>query len=75
MRPTTLLSIGWWLYLRAVPRSIDAYLAAALSPKPSDHPHRDDPRAVLAYRTAQALPYKLALAKVAFWLVAELLLV
>ena len=70
-----LLSIGWWLYLRAVPRSIDAYLAAALSPKPSDHPHRDDPRAVLAYRTAQALPYKLALAKVAFWLVAELLLV
>ncbi len=69
------LSVGWWLYLRAVPRSIDAYLAAALSPRPSDQPLRDDPRAVLAYRTAQALPYKLALAKVAFWLVAELLLV
>ena len=69
------LSLGWWLYLRAVPRPLDRYLAAALSPRPSDQPLRDDPRALAAYRAAQSLPYKLALAKVAFWLVAELALV
>jgi signal transduction histidine kinase len=69
------LAVGWWYYARAVPRPIDRYLAAALSPRPADQPLRDDPRAVAAYRAAQSIPYKLALSKVAFWLVAELLLV
>jgi signal transduction histidine kinase len=69
------LAVGWWFYARVVPRPIDAYLAAALSPRPADQPLRGDPRAVAAYRAAQSIPYKLALAKVAFWLVGELLLV
>jgi signal transduction histidine kinase len=69
------LTAIWLVYLRAVPRPIDRYLDAALSPRPSDQPLRDDPRALTAYRAAQSIPYKLALAKVAFWLVAELALV
>ena len=69
------LTFGWWLYLRTMPPPIDAYLAAALSSRPAEQPLRDDPRALVAYRAAQSIPYKLALAKVAFWLVAELLLV
>jgi signal transduction histidine kinase len=70
-----LLTLAWWGYARALPRPIARYLEAALSPRPADQPQRDDPRAVAAYRAAQSLPYKLSLAKVAFWLVAELLLV
>ncbi len=69
------LTAVWLAYLRAVPRPIDRYLDAALSPRPADQPLRDDPRALVAYRAAQSIPYKLALAKVAFWLVAELALV
>jgi signal transduction histidine kinase len=69
------LSLAWWLYLRAVPRPIDRYLDAVLSTRPSEQPLREDPRALAAYRAAQSIPYKLALAKVASWLVAELLLV
>lgn len=69
------LTAGWWAYLRTVPRAVDRYLDAALSPRPADQPMRDDPRAVAAYRAAQSIPYKLSLAKVAFWLVAELALV
>jgi signal transduction histidine kinase len=69
------LALGWWAYARALPRPLDRYLEAALSPRPADQPQRDDPRAVTAYRAAQSLPYKLALAKIAFWLLAELLLV
>ncbi|HEX6837586.1 MAG TPA: hypothetical protein VF334_13490, partial [Polyangia bacterium] len=69
------LTAAWFGYLRAVPRPIDRYLDAALSPRPADQPLRDDPRALAAYRAAQSIPYKLALSKVAFWLVAELALV
>ncbi|HEY1586209.1 MAG TPA: ATP-binding protein, partial [Polyangia bacterium] len=69
------LTAVWLAYLRAVPQPIDHYLDAALSRKPADQLLRDDPRALAAYRAAQAIPYKLALAKVAFWLLAELLLV
>ncbi|MGZ3406193.1 MAG: sensor histidine kinase, partial [Polyangia bacterium] len=69
------LIAAWLVYLRAVPRRIDRYLDAALSTKPSDQPLRDDPRALTAYRAAQSIPYKLALSKIAFWLVAELALV
>ncbi len=69
------LTVCWLAYLRAVPRAIDRYLDAALSPRPADQPLRDDPRALAAYRAAQSIPYKLALSKVAFWLVAELALV
>ncbi len=69
------LTAVWLAYLRAVPQPIDRYLDAALSRKPADQLLRDDPRALAAYRAAQAIPYKLALAKVAFWLLAELLLV
>ncbi|HXU72413.1 MAG TPA: ATP-binding protein [Polyangia bacterium] len=69
------LTGAWLAYLRAVPRPIDRYLDAALSRKPADQLLRDDPRALAAYRAAQSIPYKLALAKVAFWLVAELALV
>jgi signal transduction histidine kinase len=65
----------WYAYYVRLPRPIDRYLAAALSPKPADQPLRDDPRAVSAYRAAQALPYRLALSKVAFWLVGLALLV
>jgi signal transduction histidine kinase len=65
----------WYLYERRLPRPIDRYLEAALSPKPADQPTREDPRAVVAYRAAQTLPYRLALSKIAFWLVAEALLV
>src|SRR5205814_525890 len=59
----------WAVYFVRLPRPIDLYLRAALSPKAADQPLRDDPRAVSAYRAAQALPYRLALSKVAFWLV------
>ncbi|HEX9104654.1 MAG TPA: ATP-binding protein, partial [Polyangia bacterium] len=69
------LTAAWFAYLRVVPRPIDRYLEAALSPRPADQPLRDDPRALAAYRAAQSVPYKLALSKVAFWLVAELALV
>jgi signal transduction histidine kinase len=69
------LTAGWWLYLRVLPAPIDRYLEAALSTRTADQPKRDDPRALAAYRAAQSIPYKLALSKVAFWLVAELLLV
>jgi signal transduction histidine kinase len=69
------LTAVWFAYLRAIPRPIDRYLDAALSTRPSDQPLRDDPRALTAYRAAQSIPYKLALSKIAFWLVAELGLV
>ena len=69
------MCILWWLYERRLPRPIDRYLEAALSPRPADQPVRDDPRAIVAYRAAQSLPYRLALSKVAFWLAAEALLV
>ena len=69
------LTAAWLLYLRAVPVPIDRYLDAALSRKPADQLLRDDPRALTAYRAAQSIPYKLALAKVGFWLIAELALV
>jgi signal transduction histidine kinase len=69
------LTAAWFAYLRIVPRPIDRYLDAALSTRPADQPLRDDPRALTAYRAAQSIPYKLALSKVAFWLVAELALV
>jgi signal transduction histidine kinase len=69
------LTVGWLLYLQRLPRSIDLYLGAALSPRPADQPTREDPRAVAAYRAAQALPYNLALAKAVFWLIGEILLV
>jgi signal transduction histidine kinase len=73
---TVFVLCGLWLaYERRLPRPIDTYLAAALSPRPVDQPLRDDPRAVQAYRAAQALPYRLALSKVAFWLIGEVLLV
>jgi len=75
--PFTVGALGafWYAYYRVLPRPIDRYLAAALSPKPTDQPLRDDPRAVQAYRAAQTLPYRLALSKVAFWLVGLALLV
>jgi signal transduction histidine kinase len=69
------LTLGWLGYLRIMPRPIDRYLDAALSPRPADQPLRDDPRALAAFRAAQSIPYKLALSKVAFWLVAELALI
>ncbi len=65
----------WYLYERRLPRPVDRYLEAALSTRPADQPPREDPRAVVAYRAAQSLPYRLAISKVAFWIVAEVLLV
>jgi signal transduction histidine kinase len=74
--PLTLfaLTAGWYAYMRRLPLPIERYLEAALSTRPADQPLREDPRAVAAYRAAQSLPYKLALAKGAFWLLGEGLL-
>jgi signal transduction histidine kinase len=70
-----LLTAGWLAWQRGLGRPIAVYLVAALSTKAADQPARDDPRALAAYRAAQSMPYLLALAKVAFWVVGETALV
>jgi signal transduction histidine kinase len=69
------LAAAWVPWLLRLPRPIAGYLDAELSPRAADRPSRDDPRAVAAYRAAQAIPYQLAVAKIVFWLVGEVLLV
>jgi signal transduction histidine kinase len=66
------LALAWLVWERRLLGPVTRYLTAALSPK--EQPARDDPRAVEAYRSAQWIPYALAIAKVGFWLVAELAL-
>lgn len=65
------VTVLWFLYARRLKRPIDAYLENQLHE--GDH-HRvapgPDPRAAGAYRLAQLLPYKLAAAKIASWVVA-----
>jgi signal transduction histidine kinase len=70
-----LLCLLWYISIRPLHSAIQLYLRAALSSVASEQPLREDPRAVEAYRVAQALPYKLALLKIAFWIFAEALLV
>jgi signal transduction histidine kinase len=67
------LCILWGFYFKRIGAPIDRYLEAALAPRPADQPGRDDPRAIVAYRVAQAIPYRMAGSKIAVWLVAELL--
>jgi signal transduction histidine kinase len=64
-QPLTLMALGllWLLFVRRSFSPIDDYLAAALSPRPADHPTRDDPRALRAFKAAQTLPYRLAVSK------------
>jgi signal transduction histidine kinase len=69
------LLVGWYAYFRRLLRPIDAYLAAALSAVAAEQPTRQDPRALAAYRAAQTIPYRLAIAKVISWVVAQALLV
>jgi signal transduction histidine kinase len=67
------LSLVWFAWERRLLGPITRYLQAALSR--DGQPGRDDPRALAAYRSAQWIPYLLALAKVALWLAAELALI
>jgi signal transduction histidine kinase len=73
--PATVVALSsiWFLWERRLLGPISNYLEAALSR--DGQPARDDPRALAAYRSAQWIPYSLALAKVSFWLVAELALI
>ena len=62
--PTVIaLTIVWIAVARSLAIPIEAYLVAATSPDKKQRPLRDDARARVAYRAAQTLPYKLALAK------------
>ncbi len=67
------LCLLWGFYFKRIGGPIDRYLEAALAPRPVDQPGRDDPRAILAYRVAQAIPYKMALSKGTSWLMAVVL--
>jgi signal transduction histidine kinase len=75
--PLTLVSLycAWWLLSRGRERAVQAYLARALSPRPSDHPRRDDPLALEAIEEAQQLPYRLAILRLVFRLIGVALLV
>jgi signal transduction histidine kinase len=74
--PLTLLliAIAWLGIGRRFTRDVDAYLAVALSADRSQHPLRDDPRALTAFRAAQSLPYAFALVKAGVGLAGLLLL-
>jgi signal transduction histidine kinase len=62
--PTVMgLTLLWYFWVRRMPTAMAQYLAK-----------RDDASAIPAYREAQALPFKLAGAKIVFWLVAALAL-
>jgi len=65
--PLTICTLGvlWLGSIQPLFRHIDSYLMAALSARPAEHPARDDPRAVAAFRSAQTMPYVLALSKLA----------
>jgi signal transduction histidine kinase len=68
------LTTLWYVTLLARRRPLDAYLVAALD-KGTDLPRPAAvEEAVPAYRAAQALPYRLALTKLAAWILALLLL-
>ncbi len=67
-----LTTVIWYLMARRFRGPIDVYLEAAVYGDPRDRPGSTDPRAPAAYRAAQALGYKLAASKVAFWTVAAL---
>lgn len=69
------LTAVWAVLALRLPRPIDRYLEAETSPNPKERPTAGDARAIAAYRVAQSLPYKFAVAKVGFWVVAEALLV
>jgi signal transduction histidine kinase len=75
--PATILALSllWYVVVKRQFRAVDTYLAAALSPRPADHPSRDDERAVAAFKVAQVLPFSLALSKLGFRLVGLGLLV
>ena len=75
--PVTLLLLsGIWLVIaHRLARPIERYLVAATDEDPRAQPAREDPRAIAAYRSAQSLPYQLALAKLAIAFVGEALLV
>ena len=69
-----LIALAWRVLGGRFAKDVDAYLVAALSPDPSQHPKRDDPRAPLAFRAAQSLPYSFALVKTGVGLVGLVLL-
>jgi signal transduction histidine kinase len=70
-----ILTVVWALLARRLLTPIARYLAAATDGDLKARPTREDPRAVVAYRTAQALPYQLAMIKVAVALVGAAVLV
>ena len=63
--PLTLLliAIAWAAIGKRFTRDVDTYLDAVLSPGAAEQPLRDDPRALAAFRAAQAIPYALAIVK------------
>ena len=73
--PITAVSLTgiWYLLARRMVRPVDRYLVRALSVTGIEA--RDDALALAAYRAAQSIPYKFAVAKAAYWVVAEALLV
>jgi len=66
------VTVLWYGFARRFRRPIETYLDAAVYSDPRDRPGPTDPRATAAYRGAQALGYKLAASKVAFWTLAAI---
>ena len=69
-----LIALVWTAFSKRFTAPIDEYLGSALSLDSSLHPRREDPRAPRAFRTAQSLPYRLALVKAGVGTVGLLLL-
>jgi signal transduction histidine kinase len=64
----------WYFLLVWLSAPIEAYLETAARSRPGERPAIDDPRATAAYRAAQALPVRLAVAKVGAWALAAVAL-
>ncbi len=69
--PAVALTVAWLLAARLLAEPLARYLEVAVGDKP---PAREDPRAVVAYRAAQTLPYNLAALKIGLSLAGAALL-
>ncbi|MFH0901958.1 MAG: hypothetical protein V2A73_15115, partial [Pseudomonadota bacterium] len=64
-------NVGWYFYVRLATRPIDSFLRHHAEPEEQEKTtHANHRGAIVAYRRAQSLPYRLAVARAAAWILA-----
>jgi signal transduction histidine kinase len=73
--PIIVLTGIWYALARRLVRPVDRYLAVATAPDAPEQAARREHLALIAYRAAQLIPAKFAIATASLWLAAEVLVV